>query len=65
MQSKLPTLGWNSWNAYHCDINSDQFLEAAQAIVDRGLRDAGYKYVNSTKNKFIQSVIKPNECNSR
>ncbi|KAK8147714.1 hypothetical protein G3M48_001184 [Beauveria asiatica] len=44
--SKLPTLGWNSWNAYHCDINAEQFLEAAQAIVDRGLRDAGYNYVN-------------------
>lgn len=48
-QSKLPTLGWNSWNAYHCDINAAQFLDAAEAIVDRGLRDAGYNYVNSKK----------------
>ncbi|KAK9441682.1 alpha-galactosidase [Metarhizium brunneum] len=43
---KLPTLGWNSWNAYRCDINEQHFLDAAQALVDTGLRDAGYNYVN-------------------
>ncbi|OAQ66120.1 glycoside hydrolase family 27 [Pochonia chlamydosporia 170] len=43
---KLPTLGWNSWNAYHCDINEQHFLDAAKAMVDTGLRDAGYNYVN-------------------
>ena len=46
-QGKLPTLGWNSWNAYHCDITEDKFLTAAQVIVEQGLLDAGYNYVNS------------------
>ena len=44
---KLPTLGWNSWNAYNCDINEDHFLDAAQYMIDTGLKDAGYNYVNS------------------
>jgi alpha-galactosidase len=43
---RLPTLGWNSWNAYHCDIDQIKFLSAANALVDTGLRDAGYNYVN-------------------
>lgn len=47
VKGKLPTLGWNSWNAYHCDIDEDKFLSAAKVIVDSGLKDAGYSYVNS------------------
>ncbi|KAH8924798.1 glycoside hydrolase family 27 protein [Atractiella rhizophila] len=43
---KLPALGWNSWNAYHCDITAEKFLSAAQKLVDLGLKDAGYEYVN-------------------
>ncbi|KAF2442911.1 glycoside hydrolase family 27 protein [Karstenula rhodostoma CBS 690.94] len=43
---KLPALGWNSWNAYHCDITEDQFLSAANEFVHLGLKDAGYQYVN-------------------
>ncbi|ORY13416.1 glycoside hydrolase superfamily [Clohesyomyces aquaticus] len=43
---KLPALGWNSWNAYHCDITEAQFLTAAEKFIDLGLKDAGYEYVN-------------------
>lgn len=46
-QGKLPTLGWNSWNMYHCDITEDKFMSAAQKLVGTGLQDAGYTYVNS------------------
>lgn len=42
---KLPALGWNSWNAYFCDVDQDKILEAANAIVDLGFKDAGYEYV--------------------
>ena len=38
--------GWNSWNAFRCDINENLIREVARALVDSGLRDAGYKYVN-------------------
>ncbi|KAI0537762.1 glycoside hydrolase family 27 protein [Xylaria digitata] len=43
---KLPALGWNSWNAYHCDINESLILDAANAMVEFGFKDAGYEYVN-------------------
>ena len=47
LQGKLPTLGWNSWNMYHCEIDEQKFLAAAEKIVSTGLKDAGYNYVNS------------------
>ncbi|KAL6873004.1 glycoside hydrolase family 27 protein [Trichoderma novae-zelandiae] len=43
---KVPSLGWNSWNAYHCEIDESKFLSAAEVIVSSGLLDAGYQYVN-------------------
>lgn len=45
-QGKLPILGWNSWNAFRCDINEMKILAAANAIIDLGLKDLGYEYVN-------------------
>jgi len=38
-----PAMGWNSWNAFRCDINEVLVKEVARAIVDSGLRDAGYQ----------------------
>ncbi|KAF1807859.1 alpha-galactosidase 1 [Eremomyces bilateralis CBS 781.70] len=43
---RLPALGWNSWNAFFCDINEEKFMVAANQIVKLGLKDAGYTYVN-------------------
>ena len=62
---KLPTMGWNSWNAYACDITEDKFLTAAQALIDTGLRDAGYAYVNiddcwSEKTGRVNGHVAPN-----
>ncbi len=42
----LPPMGWNSWNAFHTQINEAKLLGSAQAIVDFGLRDLGYRYIN-------------------
>ncbi|KAI5358344.1 Putative glycoside hydrolase family 27/36, glycoside hydrolase, family 27, aldolase-type TIM barrel [Septoria linicola] len=42
---KLPALGWNSWNAYFCDVDEAKILLAANAMVDLGFKDAGYNYV--------------------
>ncbi|KAF2764474.1 putative alpha-galactosidase B [Teratosphaeria nubilosa] len=43
---RLPALGWNSWNAYGCDINESTFLFAAENLVSKGFQAAGYEYVN-------------------
>uniref|UniRef100_A0A0W0F0D3 Alpha-galactosidase n=1 Tax=Moniliophthora roreri TaxID=221103 RepID=A0A0W0F0D3_MONRR len=43
---KLPALGWNTWNAYRCDINETKVIAAANSFVSLGLKDAGYQYVN-------------------
>ncbi|KAI0822885.1 glycoside hydrolase family 27 protein [Trametes gibbosa] len=44
--AKLPALGYNTWNAYHCDINETVVLQAAKLMVSLGLSDVGYKHVN-------------------
>lgn len=35
---KLPTLGWNSWNAFECSITESRILSAAQQLIDLGLK---------------------------
>ncbi|KIY73423.1 glycoside hydrolase family 27 protein [Cylindrobasidium torrendii FP15055 ss-10] len=41
----LPVMGYNTWNAYWCNINETLIEETAELMVDLGLRDAGYTYV--------------------
>ncbi|KAF8844297.1 glycoside hydrolase [Paxillus ammoniavirescens] len=43
---KLPALGWNTWNAYGCNITDALVLAAANDLKDTGLAKAGYQYVN-------------------
>ncbi|KAJ3570012.1 hypothetical protein NP233_g4680 [Leucocoprinus birnbaumii] len=43
---RLPALGWNTWNAYRCDINESKVVAAANQFVSLGLKAAGYQYVN-------------------
>lgn len=43
--AQTPPMGWNSWNIYACNINEELVREVAKAMVDRGLKDAGYEYV--------------------
>ncbi|MFE9751046.1 glycoside hydrolase family 27 protein [Saccharothrix saharensis] len=40
-----PPLGWNSWNSFGCGITEAQVRQAADAMVNSGMRDAGYQYV--------------------
>ncbi|WP_276252309.1 glycoside hydrolase family 27 protein [Haloarcula rara] len=40
-----PPMGWNSWNAHSCAVTEDDIRAAADALVETGLRDAGYEYV--------------------
>jgi len=41
-----PPMGWNSWNAYHCDVTEDLVKAAADAMVDSGMAEVGYEYIN-------------------
>lgn len=41
-----PPMGWNSWNHYGCEIDEQLIHRTAEALVAKGLRDAGYVYVN-------------------
>lgn len=42
---KLPAMGWNSWNAYHCDVDESKVMSAANDMVSKGFYKAGYEYV--------------------
>eukprot|EP00347_Sterkiella_histriomuscorum_P021441 403333964 len=41
-----PAMGWNTWNAYHCDISKDIIIKNADKIKQLGLDQVGYVYVN-------------------
>jgi alpha-galactosidase len=44
--AETPPMGWNSWNWHgKKDINEQVIRETIDAIVSKGLRDAGYIYV--------------------
>ena len=40
-----PPMGWNSWNKFGCNINEEIVRKQADAFVQSGLRDAGYRYI--------------------
>ena len=41
-----PLLGWNSWYAHFLDVDAKGIRAAAHAMVDSGLADFGFRYVN-------------------
>lgn len=44
--AETPPMGWNSWNKFACEINEELIREVADAMVETGLADAGYVYIN-------------------
>lgn len=40
-----PPMGWNSWNTFGADISEKLIMEMADAMVEKGYRDAGYEYL--------------------
>jgi alpha-galactosidase len=41
-----PPMGWNSWNKFRTKIDDQAVRGIADALVESGMRDAGYIYVN-------------------
>lgn len=44
--AKTPQMGWNTWNKFAKDINEQLIRETADALVEKGLAEAGYVYLN-------------------
>ena len=44
--ARTPPMGWNSWNHFGCDVSESLIRATADAMVESGMRDAGYTYVN-------------------
>lgn len=42
----LPPMGWNSYCTVNCEPTQELILQTADAMVELGLREAGYLYVN-------------------
>ena len=43
---KPPMMGWSSWNAYMVDISDSIITHQAELMKEKGLFDAGYRFVN-------------------
>ena len=41
-----PPLGWNSWNVWGNSVTQEQVLASAKAMVESGLADCGWTYIN-------------------
>ena len=46
MPVERPTMGWSSWNTYRVNISDSLIMRQADAMVAKGLKDAGYTYIN-------------------
>ncbi|SMO47574.1 glycoside hydrolase family 27 protein [Gracilimonas mengyeensis] len=44
--AETPPMGWNSWNEFGCNVDEDLIKETADAMVESGMKEAGYEYVN-------------------
>ncbi len=40
-----PPMGWNSWNQFEGDITEDIVKQIADAMVESGMKEAGYEYI--------------------
>ena len=41
-----PPMGWNSWNCFAHAVSDEKIRSAAKAMVDSGLADHGWSYIN-------------------
>ncbi len=45
MMAKTPPMGFNTWNTFSANFNEQLLCEIADAMVERGFKDAGYEYL--------------------
>jgi len=46
MIGQTPPMGWNSWNCWGLTVTQEKVVASAQALMDKGLADYGYSYIN-------------------
>ena len=46
MMALTPPMGWNSWNCWALSVSQEKVMASAQALIDKGLADYGYCYMN-------------------
>jgi alpha-galactosidase len=44
--ARTPPMGWNTWQVFRCSPTEDIVRRHADAFVQLGLRDVGYRYIN-------------------
>ena len=54
--AQTPPMGWNSWNKFGCDVSEDLIKSMADAMVESGMKDAGYKYICSSDSTPVQAA---------
>lgn len=45
MYKHTPPMGWNTWNTFGGDASEQLLMEMADALVDTGLAECGYRYL--------------------
>jgi len=60
-----PPMGWNSWNCWGLDVDDAKVRSSAQALIDKGLADHGWNYINiddawQAKDRTAAGEIRPN-----
>jgi hypothetical protein len=45
LSAPTPPMGYNTWNVFHCNVTEANVRETMDAMVARGLTNAGYEYV--------------------
>ncbi|MCX8161238.1 MAG: NPCBM/NEW2 domain-containing protein [Candidatus Saccharicenans sp.] len=41
-----PPMGWNSWNCWGCSVTDENVRQSARAMVEKGLINYGWTYIN-------------------
>ncbi|KAI0725087.1 glycoside hydrolase superfamily [Fomitopsis betulina] len=62
---QLPVLGYNTWNAYYCNIDETLIIDTANLMQELGLKAAGYNQMNlddcwGEKNRTADGVLQAN-----
>ena len=61
-----PPMGWNSWNCWGLDLSQEKVFSSALALINSGLADYGYSYINiddawQAPSRDEDGTLQPNE----